>query len=636
MKWNKFIKDVSSGRASFFEEIVGKSSVTHVDDAKKQWTSTGSESELISRLHAAADSERRELLLSHLQKRLSKVLGRESLAGELGRGFMDLGVDSLMSIEFRNKLKKELGDVFGKSLPPTLLYDYPNLNELVDFLLRDIIRFEKISVSKVKKEKKKIGSNEPIAIIGAACRLPGGVNDLDSYWTLLKNGVDAIQTIPEERWDAKEFFDVDPDAAGKIVTQLGGFLKDVDKFDAQFFDMSAHEASEIDPQQRMLLETSWEALELAGENPENLRGSRTGVYIGCMNYDYARLHSELHHRDHGGFFAIGTLPPAMAGRLSYFFGFQGPSSIVDTACSSSLLAIHQACKGLREGEADMALAGGVNLILTPDISISTSHAGMLSPDGHCFTFDDRANGYVRSEGCGIVILKRLSDALENGDRILAVVRGSATNQDGRSSGFTAPSGPAQEALIRESLSVAGIQPSEVSYFEAHGTGTPLGDPIEVNSLGRVLREGRNAENPLTIGSAKASIGHTEAAAGVAGVIKLTLALQSKQIPPHVNFKKLNPKIILEDIPAKIETRLTPWTPKYGKRIASISGYGATGTNVNAVLEEAPPIKLKLNPNSIERPQHILCLSGKNEEALNDLVVRYLEFFKSHSICCRGF
>ena len=337
-----------------------------------------------------------------------------------------------------------------------------------------------------------------------------------------------------------------------MTTRHGAFLEQVDRFDAEFFGISPREAASMDPQQRLILEVSWEALENAGHAPGSIAGTRAGVYLGIANNDYGRAlfaHPELID----AYFSTGNAYSVAAGRLSYFLGLHGPSIAVDTACSSSLVALHLACQGLRLGECDLALAGGVNLILTPEMNINFSKARMMAPDGRCKTFDAAADGYVRGEGCGVVVLRRLSDALNDGDRILAVVRGSAINQDGRSGGLTAPNGPAQEAVIRAALEAAQVPATAIGYVEAHGTGTPLGDPIEVGALGAVLCPGRDAGRPLAIGSVKTNIGHLEAAAGIAGVIKVVLALERREIPPHLHFHAGNPHIDWSTLPIMVPT-----------------------------------------------------------------------------------
>jgi acyl transferase domain-containing protein/SAM-dependent methyltransferase len=428
--------------------------------------------------------------------------------------------------------------------------------------------------------------HDPIAIVGLSLRFPGGARDAESFGRLLWSGTDAVTEIPAERWSLDALYADDPDAPGKMMTRYGAFLDEVDRFDAEFFGISPREAETMDPQQRLMLEVAWEALEDAGRAGAALAGSRTGVYLGISNNDYGRaLYAHPKHID--AYFSTGNAFSVLAGRLSYFLGVQGPAIAVDTACSSSLVALHLACQALRSRECDMALAGGVNLILTPEMNINFSKARMMAPDGRCKTFDAAADGYVRGEGVGLVVLRRLSDALAEGDRVLAVVRGSAINQDGRSSGLTAPNGPAQEAVIRAALADAQIAPSVVGYVEAHGTGTSLGDPIEVGALGAALCAGRSADQPLMIGSVKTNFGHLEAAAGIAGLIKVVLALQSAQIPRNLHFHKGNPHIDWSMWPVTVPTATTPWKPIDGRRVAGVSSFGFSGTNAHVVLGEAP-------------------------------------------------
>jgi acyl transferase domain-containing protein/SAM-dependent methyltransferase len=454
-----------------------------------------------------------------------------------------------------------------------------------------------------------------IAIVGMGLRLPGGVRDESSLWQVLANGVDTISEIPADRWDLDAYYDPDPDKPGKMNTRHGSFLREVDQFDAEFFGVSPREAVSMDPQHRLLMETSWEALENAAIAPAALRGSQTGIFVGLGNSDYWRMA----YRDEDqidAYSALGNSYSVAAGRLSYFLGVHGPSMAVDTACSASLVAVHLACRSLRSGECTLALAAGVNLILSPEANINFSKSRMLAPDGRCKTFDAGADGYVRAEGCGVVILKTLSAAQADGNRILAVIRGSAVNQDGRSGGLTAPNGPAQEAVIRAALASAGVAPHEISYLEAHGTGTSLGDPIEVRAAGAVLCKDRPPELPLAIGSIKTNIGHLEAAAGVAGMLKVVLALQKKEIPPHLHLKEKSPYIDWDGLPIVVPTRLTPWIPVNGKRIAGVSSFGFSGTNAHLILEEPP--ELTRPCTATERPIHLLALSAKSDQALNAL------------------
>jgi acyl transferase domain-containing protein/acyl carrier protein len=491
-------------------------------------------------------------------------------------------------------------------------------------------------------------SVEPIAIIGLGCRFPGGAHDPDSFWQLLRDGVDAVSEVPADRWPLDDYYDPTPGRRGKIYSRYGSFLDQVDQFDAAFFGISSREAVSMDPQQRLLLEVSWETFEHAGISPTRLRGSRTGVFIGAMAQDYAQLTQSPTSIDlHTG---TGNAPSILAGRLSHFFNFRGPTLVLDTACSSSLVSVHLACQTLRDAECDWALAGGVNLMLTPMASIAESTAQMLAPDGRCKTFDAAANGIGRGEGVGLVLLKRLSDAMKDGDNILALIRGSAVNHDGHSSGLTVPSELAQEELLRQALRSAQVTPAEISYVEAHGTGTSLGDPIELNALGAVLGADRGSENPLWVGSVKTNFGHLEGAAGIAGLIKVILALQHGEIPPSLHFKNPNPLIPWDNFPIKVPVQPTAWPIRGGRRIAGISAFGLSGTNAHLILEEAPgssqslsenvaadvrkrnqPTDFRQNPPShvggneqspVEGSAHLLTLSAKTEPALKQLAESY--------------
>jgi len=372
--------------------------------------------------------------------------------------------------------------------------------------------------------------HEPIAVVGLGCRFPGA-DGPEAFWALLRDGVDAVSEVPADRWDVDAYYDPDPEAPGKMSTRFGAFLQGIDRFDPQMFGISPREAINMDPQQRLILEVAWEALEHAGIAPDGLAGTDTAVFVGSSTHDYGFMHIRYGEPSKfDAYFGTGNAPNAIAGRVSYTLGLQGPSVALDTACSSSLVAIHLACQSLRAGECRLALAGGVNVILVPEITINFSRARMMAPDGRCKTFDAAADGYVRGEGAGMVALKRLSDAVADNSRILAVIRGSAINQDGRSGGFTAPNELAQQAVIRRALASARLVPGDVTYVEAHGTGTALGDPIEVQALAAVLGAGRAANQPLYLGSVKTNFGHLEAAAGIAGLIKVVLALQHRAIP----------------------------------------------------------------------------------------------------------
>ena len=471
-----------------------------------------------------------------------------------------------------------------------------------------------------KLEKREQRDREPIAIVGIGCRLPGGANDAQSYWDLLSNGVDAIREVPADRWNLDDYYDPDPEAPGKLATRWGGFIDDVDQFDAKFFGITPREAINQDPQQRLLLEVAWEALENAGQAPDQLMGSPTGVFLGQCSGDYYQLVLDNAPESLDAYLVSGSAPSMAAGRISYLLGLHGPSFVVDTACSSSLVALHLACQSLRNNECRMALAGGSNLMLTPETTIGLSQAKMLSNDGHCHTFAESANGIVRGEGGAVVVLKRLSDAQADGDNIVAVIRGTAINQDGRSSGITAPNGPAQEAVIREALSRSDIDAADVDYVETHGTGTTLGDPIEVKALSAVYGEGRSKEQPIKIGSVKTNFGHLEFTAGIAALIKVALSLKNEEIPPHLHFDKPNSHIEWDKLPVTIPAERTPWPAADKPRTAGVSSFGFSGTNAHVIVEQAPAAPTQVAET--ERPLQIYTLSAKSDNALKNLAKRH--------------
>jgi len=494
--------------------------------------------------------------------------------------------------------------------------------------------------------------SEPIAIIGMGCRFPGGADNPEAFWQLLHDGVDAISEVPANRWDVDAYYDANPETPGKMYTRYGGFIEQLDEFDPQFFGITPRETVSLDPQQRLLLEVSWEALENAALPPDKLTASRkTGVFMGLSSSDYGQLLMKREKSEIDAYLITGNSHSTASGRLSYFLGLQGPCLAVDTSCSSSLVAVHLAMMSLRNGECDLALAGGVNQLIGPECTINFSKARMLAPDGRCKAFDASANGFVRSEGCGVIVLKRLSDAVRDEDNILALIRGSAVNQDGRTSGLTVPNGPSQQAVIRQALENAKVEPSQVTYIEAHGTGTSLGDPIEVGALAAVFGQ---REQPLMLGSVKTNIGHLEAAAGIASLIKVVLSLQHGEIPPHLHFNNPSPYMAWDELPVQIPTEVTAWpsappsalTPspspnsgrgeyrggtisdddKGGTRIAGVSSFAFSGTNGHVVLEQAPVASGHLSPNGLpstsERPLHLLTLSAKSENALIELAERY--------------
>ena len=474
---------------------------------------------------------------------------------------------------------------------------------------------------------------EPIAIVGMACRFPGGVVDPQSYWRLLCDGVDAIRETPPDRWDVDRFYDPDPAAPGKMCTRWGGYLDAIDKFDNHFFGISDREAAQIDPQQRLLLELTWEALEDAGLPPSLLRGTKTGAFIGISASEYGiNLSSDIALT--GSHAAAGTSLCLAANRLSFAFGLQGPSLALDTACSSSLVAVHLACQHIRNGECEMALAGGTNLLLSPLGTINLTKAGFCARDGRVRAFDAAAGGYVRSDGAGIVVLKPLTTAVKDGDPIYAVIRGSAVNTNGASNGLTAPSRAAQEQVLREAYARAKVSPGQIQYVETQGTGTPLGDTIEALALGSVLSEGRPNGSPCAIGAVKTNIGHTEAASGIASLMKVALALGHGQLPGNLHFQKANPEIPFDRLPLRVLQKLEPWPdPGASGRFAGVSAFGFGGSNSHVVLEEAPVRSTGFSRISDGTPpeggttsvERILPLSARTDTALRDLVRRYIEY-----------
>ena len=556
---------------------------------------------------------------SWLVDRIAQQMQKDVTAVDAHESFDRFGLDSIALVS----ISGELEDWLGQPVSPTLLYSYPTIASLSEYLGKILIRG---SIQEPQTRLSRRSRGEPIAVVGFGCRFPGG-DAPNAFWQLLRGGFDAVSEIPADRWDVDRFFDPNPEAVGKMYTRRGGFLRQVDLFDPQFFSISPREAVGIDPQQRLLMEIAWETLEDAGQPPELLETGRTGVFVGISTCDYARLGDRRYNLGAiDTYTATGTATSIAAGRLAYFLGLRGPCMAIDTACSSSLVAVHQAIESLRKGECNSALAGGVNLILEPATMIALSEVRALAPDGRCKTFDQSADGYARGEGCGMVLLKRLSDAVKDGDRVHALIRGSAVNHDGHSNGLTAPHGPSQEALIREAIADAGIEASDVDYVEAHGTGTSLGDPIEVQALATVLGEDRRADSPLLIGSVKTNIGHLESAAGIAGLIKVILALQHGEIPPHLHLENPNPYIPWDDLPIVVPTQKQDWPSRRGPRTAGLSSFGFSGTNAHLILEQAPELHAAQPKEG--RPEHLLVLSAKSSHALTELTDRYCEQLES--------
>ncbi|HEX4964089.1 MAG TPA: acyltransferase domain-containing protein [Thermoanaerobaculia bacterium] len=518
--------------------------------------------------HPSSESALRTLLAAKLAARLG--VDPESL--DLQESFQAHGLDSTGAVG----LVAELSAALGRTLSPTLIWAHPNPEALARFLAG--------GDSGPVRPGRSAAADEPIAIVGMACRFPGAP-DLESFWLLMCAGTDATREVPPERWNPDLFYDPDPEAPGTTNTRRGAFLDRIDEFDPLFFGISPREAAEMDPQQRLMLELSWEALEDAGVPPRDLAGSRTGVFFGAVWRDYAEIHRAAGAAvtAHTG---VGQGLTIVANRVSYALGLKGPSLVVDTACSSSLVAVHLACQSLRSGESSVALAGGVNLMLLPDVMVTLTKFGGLSGDGHCKAFDAGANGFARGEGGGVVVLKPLSRALADGDPVYAVIRGSAVNNDGASNGLTAPNPLAQVEVLRDAYERAGVDPGRVQVVEAHGTGTPLGDPIEARALSQVLCAAREPDRPLLLGSVKTNIGHLEGAAGIAGLIKLALSIHHREVPPSLHFERPNPDIPFAELGLRVQTALGPWPALVAGETAlgGVSSFGWGGTNCHVVVE----------------------------------------------------
>ena len=463
------------------------------------------------------------------------------------------------------------------------------------------------------------GTDEPIAIVSMACRFPRRASTPELFWQSLLEKSDEVSEIPDDRWDLEAFFDEDPEVPGRMYARQGVFLDQIDQMDPEFFGISPREATWVDPQQRLLMEVGWEALERAGWTPDRI-GDHTGVFVGWMHNDYQNEASDS-FLNLNPYIATGAAGSFLCGRLAYYLGLQGPSVAVDTACSSSLVALHLAVQSLQRRDCDRALVGGVNAICSPTTNILTCKLKALSPSGHSRAFDAAADGYLRGEGCGVVTLRRLSDAERDGDPILGIVRGSAVGHNGFSSGLTAPNPKAQEKVIRQALDRAGISPADVQYLEAHGTGTELGDPIEMQAAAAALSGNRTRQNPLLVGSVKTNIGHLEAAAGMAGLIKVLLSMENNAIPGQLNFEQPNPHIPWEQLPVQVLTDPCEW-PDPDRKIAGVSAFGMSGTNAHVVLE-SPPRSARRLPAAIETDgPELITLSAKQEEALCELADRY--------------
>ena len=544
-----------------------------------------------------------ESVTAWLRGTVGSLLGVPPADIDLAARFRELGLASVQVTALVVRLSEHIGCALSPTLPwlhPTPLALARHVAELMARRNLPSAGLPDIDTSSAAGLASPPSLSEPIAIVGMGCRLPGGVCSPAALWAMLCAGRHGIREVPPERWDAEAFLDEDPLQPGTMNTRWGGFIDDIDRFDAAFFGISPKEAAQMDPQQRLVLELAWEALEDAAIDPLSLRKRPVGIFVGAMASEYARL-TQGDACSIDAHTATGQDTSIIAARVSYVLGVQGTSLTVNTACSSALVAIHLACQSLRLGESTMALAGGVNLMVSPHGTVAMTKFGAMNPAGQCRAFDASANGYVRGEGGGIVVLKPLRSAIADGDRIYCVIRGSATNNDGFSNGLTAPNPEAQKAMLERAHASSGVDAGSIHYVETHGPGTILGDPIEALALGTVFGPSHRAERPLRIGSIKTNLGHLEAAAGVAGLMKVALSLYHRRLPASLNFDRPNPHIDFDTLHLKVQTELEDWPCPGEPARAGVSAFGFGGTNCHAVLEAAPQSPAFFLPLAMDTP-----------------------------------
>jgi acyl transferase domain-containing protein/short-subunit dehydrogenase len=579
----------------------------------------------IEALVNVSSQERKQILADLISKSIKDVSRGQIIPTDKQTGFLAMGLTSLMAVHLIKALTSEL----QISMPVTVLFNYSNVELLSSYLDSEIQKslsrnLEPIHHNATLRSQKQDLENQ-IAVVGMSCRFPGEADSPDLFWDLLINNRNGRKEIPPTRWNVDQYSDL---FSGEPVARWANFISDesVFDFDAGFFKIPPKEIETLDPQQRLLLETSWHAFENAGIPVNHLKDKQVGVYVGICTFDFqSSVFDQQNFSLMNQYTGSGAMFSCAAGRLSYVMNLHGPSLAIDTACSSSLVAIDLACQAINNNKAEIALVAGVNLLLTPHLFVYFTKLGALSPDGMCKTFDASADGYARGEGCGAVVLKKLSHAISDGDNILAVIKGTAVNHDGASSSFTAPNGISQQQVIQDALNNANILPHEVSYVEAHGTGTALGDPIEVNASGEVYSIGRSKDNPLILGSVKANIGHLEGAAGISSLMKTILCLNNQYIPKQIHFNEPNPYISWNKFPIKIPTEKIHWPKTNTPRLAGISSFGFSGTNAHIIVEEAPSIKR--TKSIVQHSDHVLTLSAPTEKALYDLAARYEAFLE---------